>query len=436
MGLPSVSNGWTNQLGTGIFALALIGLTLWYLKSFYPEVVASSGLMLLLDVSIVFAAAAGRLAIPGHPLFAYFLPVAGVAALTGILISSEVGVAVAVLVALLLTWLSGASFELVSYYLLTGVGGAMAVRQLRRLNDFLTIGATITAVGLLLIAAFRLAGPDNWTLTFMRDYGAAAVINGLFASSLAFGGFVVLGSTFGVATSLHLLELGHPDQPLLRRLMADAPGTYNHSLVVASMVERAAQETGSNVLLARVMALYHDIGKIANPLCFIENQIGTSNIHDDLKPQESAEIIRAHVTHGAALARQYRLPTPIRDAILQHHGTMKMLFFFHRALEEDPTADAELYSYPGPRPHTKEIALLMMADGCEGAVRALPEKTPETIRDTVNRIVDDRVATGQLSRCDLSLRDLSNARVAFVDVLSGIYHPRVEYPAPSQPATP
>ena len=427
--LPSPGQNWGQHAAAAVFAAVLVGLTFWYLWSFYPEVTGNQSLMLLLDTTTLVAGLAGRVFVPGHSVLPYFFPLAGAAALSGLLISSEVGVALAVMLALLVGWLAAESLPLVSYFLLTGVTGAMAVRRLRRLNDFLVIGAAVTGVAVLVIVAFHLAGSQPWTLIFGRDYGIAAIVNGLISAAIAFGGFVLLGNSFGVTTSLHLLELGHPDRPLLRRLMADAPGTYNHSLVVASMVERAAQEIDANVLLARVMALYHDIGKIANPLCFIENQIGTSNIHDDLMPQESAEIIRAHVTHGALLARQHRLPAPIRDGILQHHGTMTMAYFFHRALEADPNTDAAVYSYPGPRPHTREAALLMLADGCEGAVRALPAKSPEAIRDIVNQIVDERVATGQLSRCSLTLRDLSVIRVALVEVLNGIYHPRVEYPA-------
>jgi membrane-associated HD superfamily phosphohydrolase len=156
--------------------------------------------------------------------------------------------------------------------------------------------------------------------------------------------------------------------------------------------------------------------------------MGTTNIHDDLRPEESAEIIRAHVTHGVTLAKQHRLPAPIRDGILQHHGTMTMPYFFHRALEADPAVDAAVFTYPGPRPRSKEAALLMLADGCEGAVRAATVKTPETIRDSVARLVEERVGSGQLSQCNLTLRDLAAVRTAFVDALNGIYHPRIEYP--------
>jgi cyclic-di-AMP phosphodiesterase PgpH len=427
LGLPQGTAGWRQRIGTVVFGAVVVLLMLWYLYAFYPEVTRNQLLMFALDASMLITLLVARLAIPGHHFVPYFLPVAGAAALAGLLVSSEVGVTLAVVLALLVGWLVGSSFELTAFYLLTGVAGGMSVRQLRRLNDFLVAGFCVAATAVAVIAAF-MALDGTVSLVDVRNFGVAAGFNGLISGALAFGGYVILGNAFGVTTALHLLELGHPDQKLLRRLMADAPGTYNHSLVVASMAERAAREIEGDVLLSRVMALYHDIGKVANPLCFIENQMGTTNIHDHLRPLESAEIVRAHVTHGIALAKQHRLPRPIQDAILQHHGTMTMAYFFHRALQEDPGVDAAMFTYPGPRPRTKEAALLMLADGCESAVRASAQKSPETIRCAVDRIVDDRVAADQLSQCNLTLRDLAAVRTAFVEVLNSIYHPRIEYP--------
>lgn len=427
VGLPTASVDWHQRTAAVVFAAVVVILMLWYLWAFHSVVAGNQRLLLLLDVVVLATAFAAKLAVPGHVLLPFFFPLAGATALTGLLISSEVAVSLAVVLALLVGWIVGGSFELTAYYLLTGVAGGLAVREVRRMNDFILTGGYIALTAGGVIVAFQLLS-GGYDATAVRNFAVAAGFNGLVSGSLAFGGFVLFGNVFGVTTTLHLLELGHPDQRLLRRLMAEAPGTHNHSLVVASMAERAAAEIGGDVLLARVMALYHDIGKVANPLCFIENQMGSSNIHDDLRPEESAEIIRAHVTHGVALARQHRLPTIIRDGILQHHGTMTMQYFFHQALREDPAVDSTVFTYPGPRPQTKEAALLMLADGCEGAVRAGTRKSPEIIRDTANRIVDERVAAGQLNECALTLRDLDIIRVAFVEVLNGIYHPRIEYP--------
>ncbi len=427
VGSPAQTADWGQRTGSVLFALIVITLVLWYLRSFYRDVTANHKLMVLLDAIILATVLVARLMVPGHVLLPYFFPAAAGSVLAALLISSEVGVSLAVVLAMLVGWVVGGSFELTCFYLLTGVTGALAVRHLRRLNDFILAGLYVAVAAAGVIAAFQLLA-GTYDGTSLRNYAAASLANGFVTGALAFGGFVVLGNAFGVTTTLHLLELGHPDQRLLRRLMAEAPGTYNHSLVVASMVERAAGDIDSNGLLARVMALYHDIGKITNPLCFIENQMAGANIHDDLRPEESAEIIRSHVTHGATLVKQAHLPAIIGDAVLQHHGTMTMPYFFHRALEQDANADAQVYRYPGPLPQTKECGLLMLADGCEAAVRGSTVRSPQTIHETVNRIIDERVAGGQLSECQLTLRDLEAARAAFVAVLNGIYHPRIEYP--------
>jgi len=212
--------------------------------------------------------------------------------------------------------------------------------------------------------------------------------------------------------------------------MVRAPGTYNHSLVVASMVERAADEVGANALTAKVGALYHDIGKTANPHCFVENQMGIANIHDVLRSDESARIIRGHVTHGTRLAQQHRLPRPIRDAIAEHHGTLRLIFFLHKAHQEADgmPVDISLYTYPGPKPQSKETALIMLADGCESAVRASADHSHDRIREIVDQLFNERIQQEQLDECPLTLRDLDQARVAFRSVLNGLYHPRIEYP--------
>jgi putative nucleotidyltransferase with HDIG domain len=197
------------------------------------------------------------------------------------------------------------------------------------------------------------------------------------------------------------------------------------------MVEQAAHAIGANAPVARVMALYHDVGKTANPHCFVENQLGIGNIHDELKPEESARIIRGHVAQGLKLARQFQLPRPILDAIAEHHGTGVLTFFLHKAQQaagDDEPVNAAVFTYPGPKPQSKETALLMLADGCESAVRASSDHSPDGIRATVRRILQERIEQQQLDECPLTLRDLERTQAAFCSVLNGLYHPRIEYP--------
>jgi putative nucleotidyltransferase with HDIG domain len=274
------------------------------------------------------------------------------------------------------------------------------------------------------------------------------------SASITYAAFSLLGTVFGVTTPVQLMELAHPDQPVLRRLMREAPGTYHHSLVVSNLAERAAEMIGADALLTRVCAYYHDIGKVVRPYYFIDNQTGMQNIHDTLDPRESAAIIAGHVRDGLDLGRKHRLPRRVLDAIPQHHGTMLIQYFYHKALQSDPNANPDEFRYPGPKPQTKENAILMLADGVEATVRAMAQagaldKPPEQNSDasesvglyndsatlpndklvqTVHRIISERIEDGQLDECDLTVRDIARIQEAFVSMLKGIYHPRVQYP--------
>jgi putative nucleotidyltransferase with HDIG domain len=270
-----------------------------------------------------------------------------------------------------------------------------------------------------------------------------SAVNGALSAILAVGSYHLLGRIAGVVTPLELMELSHPNQPLLRRLMHEAPGTYHHSMVVSNLAEVAAEDIGADPLLARVGAYYHDVGKLLRPYFFTDNQHDRSNVHDVLDAKTSASVIIDHVREGEKLARENGLPQRVVDFIPQHHGTNLVSFFYQRALQEDEDADIEHFRYPGPKPQTREAAILMLADGVEAAVRAKaqagklrparPEENGEmgsgqTIREIVEQIVDERMAADQLDEAPLTLRDMSVIKDSFTKTLQGIYHPRVEYP--------
>jgi putative nucleotidyltransferase with HDIG domain len=214
--------------------------------------------------------------------------------------------------------------------------------------------------------------------------------------------------------------------------MRKAPGTYHHTLMVANLAEQAAVRIGANALLTRVGAFYHDVGKIARPYMFVENQIDGSNVHNQLDPQTSAEIIVSHVKDGLELARKYRLPTKVRAFIPEHHGTMRAGFLYQKALERAGGDASKLnessFRYPGPRPRSKETGLLMLADGAEAAVRAARSTSPEQVAEVIKKVIDDRVAQGQLDECPLTLNELRQARDTFTVTLQGVFHPRLQYP--------
>jgi putative nucleotidyltransferase with HDIG domain len=236
---------------------------------------------------------------------------------------------------------------------------------------------------------------------------------------------------FGILTVFQLLELANPSQPLLRRLLVETPGTYHHSLMVGNLAERAAEAIGADPLVTRVAAYYHDVGKLANPLAFIENQAGGDNIHDQLDPEVSAGILKQHVVDGIDLAYKSRLPKALIAFIPQHHGTAIMSYFFARAKElagPGVVVDERKFRHTGPKPQSREAALLMLADGVEASVRSLASRDEPAIRAMVARIIEERIADGQFDECDLTLRDLELIREAFVGQLLGMYHSRIAYP--------
>jgi len=231
-------------------------------------------------------------------------------------------------------------------------------------------------------------------------------------------------------------RFGDPAHPLLRRLQLEAPGTYHHSVIVGNLAEAAAEAVGADALLARVGTYYHDVGKIRRPAFFVENQMGTENPHDRMTPSLSALTVAAHVRDGLDLAREYRLPEMIADFIPEHHGTTVMSYFYHQALERGDQPEPGAYRYDGPKPQTRETAIVMLADAAEAAVRTLQRPTPDRIYEVVRRIIHERLEDGQLDECDLMFRDLEKIAQAFTRILTSIFHPRIEYPDPDRDLTP
>jgi putative nucleotidyltransferase with HDIG domain len=430
LGLENRSLGWRDVLAAILFSAVIVAMLSWYLWAFHPAVVINARLLLLIDAAILISVTGARLLSGGHVLLPFMLPVAAAGTFAALLMAPEACIAVSLAIAVLAGWVVANSFELTSYYLLSSVAGVLAIRQLRQIKQFVFAGLYITAFALITALAFGLIN-HSYDFAAFQDYVLAAGVNGFVSSTLAIGGFAMLSGYFGVTTTLQLFELAQPNQPLLRRLTARAPGTYNHSLIVSNMVEQAAEAIGANAAVARVMALYHDVGKTANPHCFVENQLGIDNIHDQLEPDESARIIRGHVSQGLRLARQYRLPRQVLDAIAEHHGTMVLTYFLHKARQtagDSGYVNPSTFTYPGPKPQTKETALLMLADGSESALRAAQDHSADSIRATVRRIFQERIEQQQLDECPLTLQDLERTQRAFCSVLNGLYHPRIEYP--------
>ena len=309
------------------------------------------------------------------------------------------------------------------------VGSIVAVYSVRRLRHRRHFYAALfsMAIAVALAVAAIGFGQQAPVRMVLRDV-LAGVAGAAMSAFLAMILLPVVEAAFRVPSDITLLELSDLNRPLLRRLMLEAPGTYHHSLLVGSMAEAAAEAIGANSLRARVCAYHHDIGKLTKPEYYTENEAGAVSRHARLAPSMSALVIKSHVTEGLELAKKEKLPPAVSAVIPEHHGTTVMAFFYAKALEQDPTTSDFDYRYPGPRPQSKETAVVMLADSIEGASRSLSSPTPARLRGLVNKIVDQRLHEGQLDECGLSLADLAKVREAYLQVLTGIFHVRVAYP--------
>lgn len=387
-------------------------------------------MMMSIGLVIVFAAALARVMMPGHDLLAYLTPSAAAAMILGILISVDIAFAVAVILSFLIFQLTG-SFELTVYTFVGSSIAALSLWRIERLQGFVLAGLLVGLANIGVVLAFALQEFAPPSLLRLGLQSGTALANGALSASLTLAGFYVMGSVAGVTTFLQLMELSRPTHPLFRQLLLKAPGTYHHSIVISNLAERAAEGIGADPLLVRVAAYYHDIGKTQQPRYFVENQSGGVNPHDELNdPKESARIIIGHVTEGVKMAKKHRLPARIIDFILEHHGTTRVEYFYRTACNQNgkENVDGNEFRYPGPRPQSRESAILMLADSVEAVARAEEPETVEALDDLVCRIIAQKLNDGQLVETDLTLRDMERIRQTFVETLAGIYHARVKYP--------
>ena len=430
LGLRRTQSEWIDYVGGTILALVATALLFLYLERFQPEALWRGQQLLLLVLLVSFFVLIAGLMVRGGFVLRYLSPTPALAILVAGTLGPHAGVAVGIFTGLVSGAIADYSLELAVY---AGLGSAMAaltLGRIERIRALFRAGGYAAMVHVATVVAFsvplNVAQPNEPLVSAL-----AGVANGGLSASLALGGLFLIGPLFDIITTMRLIELSRPNHPLLQRLLREAPGTYHHSLMVANLAEQAAERIGADALLTRVGAYYHDIGKIAQPYFFIENQVEEANPHSRLDPHASATVIIDHVRDGTTIARRYRLPYRVRAFIPEHHGTSWVSFFYKRAVEQ--AGDAELvneeeFHYPGLVPQSKETALVMLADACEAAVRAKRPKSAEEIAEIVNRVIDQRVDDGQLSECDLTLRELSTIRETLVSSLRGVFHPRIDYP--------
>jgi len=370
--------------------------------------------------------------IPSHTVIPYLFPVAVYSLTVATLFSVDFSIITTIPLVIMVTYGMPNALDLAIYYLLGAIFGVLSLGRARRMLSFFGAGTAIALVGIAIILVYRLTQPAMDLIGLITLF-IASLFNGMATASITLILSFFLAQILNITTPFQLMDLTRPDHPLLQLLLHNAPGTYQHSLQVVNLAEQAAEQIGADPLLTRVGALYHDVGKALNPAYFIENQIaGFPNPHDELSPEESAAKIIQHVPDGMALARKYKLPKKVSDFIEQHHGTMITRYQYVNAVEaaggDKSKVDIEKFRYPGPKPQSRETAILMLADGSEARVRAERPLKEEGLRAIVKKVIDDRLKAGQLDDTDLTLRDLNVILESFIHTLRGIHHPRVKYP--------
>ena len=409
--------------------LAVMFITLYW-QQFHPRLREIVRYWFLFGLLILLFMLAARLMIPGRTATAFIYPAAALSLLLAIIFDRRLALIVTIVLATIVGIIANDSLEMAVY---TATGGLLAVLTLRdtiRINAVFRAGLMAALGNMSVILIFRL--PQNIEGVELAELLALGLLSGLIAASLTIGGFYLAGSLFGVITTVQLQDLSRLDHPLLKELLRRAPGTYHHSIMVANLAEQAAERIKANSTLVRVGAFYHDVGKMNRPPFFTENQDGP-NPHDSLDPYSSARIIISHVTDGLTLAKQSRLPDRIRDFIAEHHGTRVVAMFYKKAQaltseEGGEPVDKKRFQYPGPRPRSRETAIVAMADAVEAASSAIRPDTEAAIEKLVNSIVEDHLKESQLDNSGLTLGDLKQIRESFSETLKGRFHVRVKYP--------
>ena len=359
----------------------------------------------------------------------FLIPIACTPILMTVFLGSKISIIINSFNLLFIGIIIGFEPQIILVAIVANIISSLTLKKVNQRNDILysTAYLAVSSAIIVLSSGILLSNNIKRILIDVALATGGAFISGI----LAMGLLPFLESSFNLVTNMKLLELSNPNNLLLKRLLMEAPGTYHHSIMVANLAEVAAEEVGANPMLVRVGAYYHDIGKIKRPFFFGENQLGGVNPHDKISPALSTTIIISHVKDGLELAKEYDVPTIVTDMIAQHHGTTLVKYFYYTLKNNSENPDLikeDDFRYPGPKPQTKEAAIIMMADSVEAAVRSIQEPTLDKIEAMVNNIIKDKLNSNQLNECDLTFKDLEVIKACFLKVLKGIYHHRIEYP--------
>lgn len=423
-------------IGFAAFIALSVGLLAAYIERRSPRrrldnlLLSILGLVFVL-MSLLVALTKWIISAGGPASIAYLLPISLGAMLITVMMDSSLAVVASFYFSFLLGAALNFDYNFVFYGFVGSLVGAYSVANVTSRGTFMRAGFFVSLMNIGTVVALYLLQTSHTQdfHSFSLHIGLAA-LNGIFAAILAMGVLPFFESAFALLTPIRLLELSNPNNPLLRKVLLEAPGTYHHSLIVGNLAEAAAELVGADPLLCRVGAYYHDVGKTKRPMFFVENQMTKENPHEKIAPSLSHLIITSHVSDGLEMQRQAGLPKPIQDICATHHGTTILWYFLNKAKEQDKngTVKADDFRYPGPKPKTRECAIIMICDAVEAAVRSMARPTPNRVEGVIRKIVRDRLQDGQLDECDLTLQDLDTMVGAFMKTLKGIYHSRIEYP--------
>lgn len=434
-GLIQPSDQWQEIIGAGVLTVIMSALISLYYRNIKDDIAQSVRAVLLISVLFLIFLAIARFFIIDRTILPYIYPLAAFGITLSVIFNIEMAMLFSLVLALLTAYGLPNGFDLTVFYVLPTLLGMFILGKARRIGAFFFTGMMIGVAGIGIILGYRL--PDSSTDWIgIATLSGVSIINGIGSASLTLLLQYIFSQTLGIATPLQLLDTSRPDHPLLQLMLRNAPGSYQHSLQVANLAEQAAEAIGADGLLVRVGAIFHDCGKSSNPHFFIENQIqNESNPHDEIDPYLSAQTIISHVTDGVNLGKKYRLPARVIDFITEHHGTMHTHYQYTKALEEAENpddVDIALFTYPGPRPQSRETALLMLADGTEARTRAERPKNEDELRSLIDTVFMFYTQNNQLDDTNLTLKDLQLVKDSFYRTLKGTYHPRVKYPAIQQ----
>lgn len=413
-------------LALAVFLSMILFLQYNYIKLNYKEIFDNNKKLILISVinliSLILARTIGVIS----PLL---IPFACAPMMLTLLFNYKLAFVVSSLNIILIGAINGFDIQIMILGVVSSILGSTLLKKMQQRNELLYSTVNIAIVTTVLTLSTGILISSNFIDVIIK--GGITIVGGLLSGIFALGILPFLEGTFNEVTTLKLLELSNPNNPLLKKLLMEAPGTYHHSMLVANIAEMAAEEVGANSVITRTGCYYHDVGKTERPYFFGENQMGGENPHVNIPPNLSAMIIRSHVKDGLELAKKYKLPQVIQDIIVEHHGTTLVKYFYYtmKNNSEDPeNIKEEDYMYEGPIPSSKEAGIVMLADSVEASVRSIKEPNKEKINDMVNSIINDKLSSGQLNNCNLTLKDIEKIRVCFLNALNGIYHQRVEYP--------